>query len=141
MHSYVLITQQNEALETDIIEYGYNYTGELKDGKRNGKGKYTYQNGDVYEGMWSDDVKDGYGKLIFENDSKTYVGDFISGVFEGWGTLHILGGEKYEGEWKNGKKSGEGTYYYPFGNIYTGEWKDDKRNGKGTYIYPFGKNM
>ena len=62
-----LINAQNEALETDIIEYGYNYTGELKDGKRNGKGKYTYQNGDVYEGMWSDDVK---GSNVRLNEEK-----------------------------------------------------------------------
>ena len=34
-----LINAQKDSLEKDIIEYGYNYTGELKDGKRNGKGK------------------------------------------------------------------------------------------------------
>ena len=49
---FSLINAQKEFPEKDIIEYGYNYTGEMKDGKRNGQGKYTYQNGDVYEGMW-----------------------------------------------------------------------------------------
>ena len=37
------------------------YEGELKNGKRHGKGKYTYKDGDIYEGEFKDDKKDGYG--------------------------------------------------------------------------------
>ena len=33
------------------------YDGEYKDDKRNGRGKHTYANGDVYDGEWKDDKK------------------------------------------------------------------------------------
>ena len=37
----------------------------------------------------------------------TYVGSFSNDLFNGWGTLYIIGGEKYEGEWKNGNMNGQ----------------------------------
>ena len=90
-------SQSNES-ENDIIEYGFNYTGDFKDGKRHGRGRYIYPNGDTYDGYWVDDIRQGEGKLTYDNDSKTYVGNFVSDLFNGWGALHIIGGEKYEGE-------------------------------------------
>ena len=30
----------------------------------------------------------GEGKLTYDNDSKTYVGNFVSDLFNGWGALH-----------------------------------------------------
>ena len=117
-------SQSNDS-ENDIIEYGFNYTGDFKDGKRHGTGRYIYPNGDTYDGYWVNDIRQGEGTLTYDNDSKTYVGNFVSDLFNGWGALHIIGGEKYEGEWKDGKKHGEGTYYYPLGNTYIGDWVDD----------------
>ena len=64
----------------------------------------TYSHGDTYEGQWVDDIREGEGTFTYDNDGKTYVGDFVSDFFNGWGALHMIGGEKYEGEWKNGKK-------------------------------------
>ena len=83
----------------EIIRYGYNYKGELLDGNRHGEGIYYYVNGDIYEGNWKNNKKDGEGTLVYQNDSRTYVGQFKNDLFNGWGTLHIIGGEKYEGEW------------------------------------------
>ena len=113
----VMLSDNSES-KSDIIIFGHNYTGDLKDGKRHGNGKYIYQNGDTYEGMWANDKKEGEGILTYNNDRYTYVGTFINDLFNGWGTLYVIGGEKYEGEWKNGKMEGEGKYFYPFGNTY-----------------------
>ena len=33
-----------------------------------GKGKLLYKNGDVYEGDWKNDKRDGSGKLNYLND-------------------------------------------------------------------------
>ena len=66
------------------------------------------------------DKKEGEGTLTYNNDRYTYIGTFNNDLFNGWGTLYIIGGEKYEGEWKNGKMEGEGKYFYPFGNTYIG---------------------
>ena len=42
-----------------------------KDGKRNGKGTYTWKDGKKYVGEWKDDLPNGQGTLtaeiIFEN--------------------------------------------------------------------------
>ena len=33
------------------------YTGRIKNGKRDGQGKYAYENGDVFNGEWKNDIK------------------------------------------------------------------------------------
>ena len=52
------------------------------------EGTTKYTNGDVYEGQWHNDLKEGKGKMIRVN------------------------GEVYEGDWKNGKMHGYGTLTY-----------------------------
>ncbi len=39
------------------------YSGEFKNGLPDGKGKYTWPNGDVYEGGFKKGLKEGYGEL------------------------------------------------------------------------------
>ena len=92
------------------------YEGKLKEGKREGKGKMTYDNGDEYNGEWENDKKNGEGIYKYAN------------------------GDEYEGEWKNNKKNGEGIYKYANGDEYDGKWENDKKNGKGTYIYKKSNN-
>lgn len=41
--------------------------------KRNGIGVYTYDNGDQYDGEWMDGKRHGRGKMIYKN------GDFFLG--------------------------------------------------------------
>ena len=61
-----------------------------------------YSNGDIYEGLWVNDLKHGYGIL----EKKT--------------------GDKYYGHWNEGLKEGQGYYYYSeTGKIYLGEWHED----------------
>jgi len=40
---------------------GEKYTGQIKNGMRNGEGICHYKNGDKYDGEWNNDLRDGKG--------------------------------------------------------------------------------
>jgi hypothetical protein len=44
---------------------GASYTGEIRDGKANGKGKFSHANGDSYEGDFVNDQAHGFGEYIY----------------------------------------------------------------------------
>ncbi len=92
--------------------------------------KFTYDNGDVYEGQFYNDLKHGKGKYIWANGD-IYEGDFIDDQRTGKGKLSLSNGEVYEGDLKNGKKHGEGSYSWPNGDHYMGAWKNDVYHGIG----------
>ncbi len=50
----------------------------------NGKGKYTWPDGTVYDGDWKDDIKNGEGKSTYP-DGIVYEGDFKDGKMNGKG--------------------------------------------------------
>ena len=51
--------------DTDCV---LNYEGNMDiNGKKEGKGRITYRNGDKYEGEFKNNLKDGEGKYIFKN--------------------------------------------------------------------------
>jgi NIMA (never in mitosis gene a)-related kinase len=101
--------------ECKLIQDASRYSGKIVDGKKKGKGRYYYENGDKYDGEWDNNK------------------------FEGKGIYFYHSGAKYDGEWHNGNKNGKGTQYYVNGDKFEGEWKDDKRDGQGKYTYKDGK--
>jgi hypothetical protein len=70
-----------------IMGNTFDYIGDIKDRKPNGKGKITYISGDdegnVYEGEITDGVPDGYGKMTFSSQQnpriESYQGVFLYG--------------------------------------------------------------
>lgn len=81
---------------------GQIYSGDYQNGKRTGKGTYSYPSGLRYEG------------------------DFINGLFDGYGTLTYSDGSKYVGVFNVDKKNGAGTEYNTRGEVSrAGIWKDD----------------
>ena len=88
---------------------GTSYTGEWKDSKREGKGKYNYF-GEVYIGNWNDDRKSGMGEITHTN------------------------GDKYVGEWKYDMKIGIGLYTWKDGRMFNGTFFNDRMRGYGTFI-------
>ena len=94
-------------VETIRYDDGCVYTGQVVNGKRNGKGTMTWPNGDVYEGDFVDDIRTGKGKYIWGKDSEwagdIYVGDFV-----------------------DDKLNGIGTYTHADGRVKSGCWKDDE---------------
>lgn len=139
---------------------GERYSGEWKDGKKNGlgtlvepsgngifvgtwkdnnkvKGTLTRSNGDIYVGDWKNNKKDGQGTYSFK-DGQKYIGEWKDGFYNGHGTMIFSNGDSYTGEWKIGKQDGEGTYTYANGIKYSGVWVDGKQNDKGNYSIPKG---
>lgn len=145
----------------------YEGEGTLFTKKRQGKGKMTYANGEIYEGQWVDDVRCGQGELYlprtygktfgklysytgewkndklngfgtFTDSYTTYSGNFVDGKYNGRGTLtKKVGSLTYVGEFKGGLKSGTGSEKCPE-YTYTGEFAADKFHGKGKKTLPNG---
>ena len=72
------------------------YKGDLRNGKKHGRGVQIYADKSRYEGTWKNDMAHGYGKLEFAN------------------------GDVYEGTWLNDKAHGNGTYKHASGLVYKG---------------------
>jgi len=140
---------------TVIYPNCHKYKGQIKNGKRSGKGIYINSDGQKYNGDWLNNRYHGYGTLNF--NGKKYEGEFKNGKRNGkgihtckylkydgeWkndrqngiGTEYYCNGDKYEGEWKDGSPNGNGVEYYANGNKYEGEFKNGKREGKGSYMF------
>ena len=85
------------------------YVGERNAaGECEGRGKYVFADGDVYEGEWKANKQ------------------------EGRGISRYASGGVYEGEFKAGEKDGQGTYLYASGDIEVGFYKVDIRVGEGV---------
>ena len=70
--------------------------------QKHGFGKYTYSNGDIYLGLWSNDKQRGKGKIIYKN------GNIFEGVFD---EDNLQGGGTWSkwnisGQLKDGKLEG-----------------------------------
>ena len=74
------------------------YVGDIRNGKPNGQGTYTYPSGDQYVGEFKDGEYHGQGTFTFHDGSK-YVGEFKDGK--------VWNGKVYNGNFKykivNGK--------------------------------------
>lgn len=93
-------------------------------------GKYTYDDGAVYEGQWAQGVRDGHGRHV-EADGCTYDGQWRHDTAYGEGTLVHVDGDTYIGQWLSNSKHGRGTYVHRDGAEYVGEWVDDMQSGDG----------
>jgi hypothetical protein len=104
------------------------YEGQMKDGIREGYGKMTYTNGDIFEGEWN--LYRNKGKMTYTNGD-VYEGTLLSNKKSGEGKMIYTNGDVYEGEWHMDKKDGEGKMTYKNGQVYEGEWRTDEKHGKG----------
>jgi len=110
-----------------------------------GKGKYTDNIGNVYEGEMSNGKLNGMGKKTHK-DGSIDEGYFVNGILQK-GKQTTPDGFCYEGEFKNmelygaiiAQPSGKGKAKYDDGVIYEGDFKDGVPHGKGVMTYPDGK--
>ena len=123
-------TESAPKAKIERVEYDNgSYEGEMVNGSRHGKGKYTWNNGSEYEGDWVNGKRCGFG--VYRSYSKN----------EENGTTYLS--YIYEGEWKDSKQHGygvaKGYKVFPrFGHVfmkwsYDGPWVDDKKHGRGVY--------
>ena len=52
-----------------MFKNGESFEGVAKNGKQ-GYGIYHYANGNIYQGHWKDDLKNGIGTMIYPSGSK-----------------------------------------------------------------------
>lgn len=118
---------------------GNMYTGAFSDGKKHGEGVFLYNNGAKYEGEYCDDLKEGYGVYHYENGDE-YAGYWLNNKRHGKGTFthrDPKSGYTFEGEYLHNQKL-EGKQVYVDGSSYEGTYQADKKNGYGKYTYPDG---
>ncbi|MDD2917262.1 MAG: hypothetical protein PHH70_05450 [Candidatus Gracilibacteria bacterium] len=81
-------TPYNGTIKTPLdVGDGNTYSGEVKNGKLEGKGKYTLKSKDVYEGDFKNGNFEGKGKYTYENNGYTEEGiwkndDIYNGVMK-----------------------------------------------------------
>ena len=68
-----------------------------------GQGKFTWDDGRIYEGEYVDDKKHGHGKFIWP-DGKIYDGSWADGRQHGTGFYTSADGRTRQGEWIDGKR-------------------------------------
>ena len=70
------------------------YDGQFDAGVRHGIGTLKFANGDVYNGHWDGDVKEGKGVMTWASIGASYDGDFARGVMHGQGTYTFPDGSE-----------------------------------------------
>lgn len=147
------LTMNSESYEGDFVDgemtgygtyiyssiIGDRYEGFMKNGKRDGTGKYTWADGSTYEGGYKNDVKDGEGTFKWA-DGSSYSGNYKNDVKDGQGTFVFANGDKYEGTFVSDVREGTGTYTWKNGDYYTGEFKNNMMDGHGTYYWVSGRS-
>ena len=97
---------------------------------KNGKHTEVYENG-KYVGNFRKGLRDGKGTYTFTNGDK-YTGDWFNGERHGYGESSTIDGFKYKGEFFHDKMDGKGTLTFPDGDKYIGHFKEDAQDGVGT---------
>jgi hypothetical protein len=128
----------------------YEYKGQFKNGKRDGKGVMTWPGRapkddwgcfQMYDGDWKNDLVEGHGKILYTN-GHVYEGLFkngeklskrkVAGIDGYFGPATYYSGEVNE----KGKPDGYGNITSGhYRESYIGEFKDGARHGKGTMIF------
>ena len=155
----------HEKVNIKIYDFDNNfYSGNLKNGKKIGKGKVLYHDKNLtyigefnnglkegkgnlsskdskflYEGSWKNDKYDGEGSLLSPELGK-YIGSFKNGLFDGQGYLITPDKNTYKGSFLCGEKNGEGEYKLNDGHVYIGGFKNDLYHGNGK-LYDDKKNI
>ena len=113
------------------------YTGQRRDGRENGNGRYLGSDGSRYSGEWRDGLKHGHG-IYIAPEGHAYVGEYRDGLRHGRGSYVRTEGSRYAGEWRNGVQEGHGVAVWHDGSRYEGQLRDGKPEGQGTLTFADG---
>ena len=117
----------------EYVSKAFKYEGEFSDGLKQGRGVYTWDNGDRYEGGFAEDRPDGRGRYQFANGD-AYDGEVKAGVIVGRGSYTTKAGDVFDGSFVAGKPHGVGVYRFASGDRYEGEMVQGVMHGRGRYF-------
>ncbi len=124
-----------------IIGVKWRYYGDLVDGKAEGTGQMSWEDGDFYSGEFKNDVRHGKGIAIWL-DGTVHDGENENGKRNGMGVVfNIRKKWRYEGQYKDGKRNGSGIWHYEDGTFYIGGLENDKFQGFGTHLSADGRTV
>lgn len=127
----VHIIRLMEELKSYLTFVTEGYVGEKDEqGRKHGKGKFTWASGMTYEGDWVRDRYHGKGVLSYATGDR-YEGEFANSAFNGFGTLWYSSNGTYSGQWVNNLYHGQGEFVYPSGEHYKGGFANGVRHGEG----------
>jgi hypothetical protein len=89
------------SIDTLKLGSGAIYTGDIENGKANGRGIVVWPNGEKYTGEFQDSRPNGHGVYNWPDGDK-YEGEVKDNQLNGTGTLTHADGTKLSGLWKNG---------------------------------------
>jgi hypothetical protein len=114
------------------------YSGDYKDGVKEGTGRMVYPNGDIYDGSWVGNVMEGEGTYQYKASGDIYTGGFAGGKKSGAG-LYEFGkdGSVIKGSWVNGDVT-DGEWILKDAAVYKGSFKNGKPDGAGTIAFKSG---
>ncbi len=99
---------ENGARESDTERYSVF----LKSCLLTFKGKLSYASGDIYEGDWVDNLRNGFGRMHYKSPFLA-----LSNC--------LRTGNVYDGEWRNGQRHGRGKMsWVHLHESYDGEWSE-----------------
>lgn len=111
---------------------GDEYDGCFRNGKRHGFGVYTeFVTKHQYEGDWVDDMRHGNGILSSKHHGYIYDGEWEHDMRSGRGHSSLKNAESYTGEWRDNCFHGSGIYMNASGDLYDGEWRHGVKDGVG----------
>uniref|UniRef100_A0A8C7JT15 Alsin Rho guanine nucleotide exchange factor ALS2 n=1 Tax=Oncorhynchus kisutch TaxID=8019 RepID=A0A8C7JT15_ONCKI len=122
-----------------ILNKSDRYQGHWRDGKMHGFGTYRYATGQVYEGSFHENIRQGHGMLssgkLIGSSSSVFVGQWLQDKKMGYGVFDdITRGEKYMGLWSDDQRQGSGVVVTQFGLYYEGTFSDNKMMGTGLLV-------
>lgn len=114
-----------------------NYSGEIKDGLKDGHGKMKFNNSDYYSGNWQNDLFHGLGKMIYA-DNSVYEGQWDKGMKNGSGQMTYSNGDHFSGYWSQNRIQ-NGTLSKGNGETLSGEFNEKGILVSGTHKKPNGE--
>jgi hypothetical protein len=116
------------------------YEGEFVQGLPQGKGTYTWADGESFVGSFDKGIPQIPHSGCYVADPRLrgrYQGTCLNAKAHGRGKA--TGIDIYEGEFSNGLTDGQGTYVWSNGDRYIGQFKAGQANGRGVMKYGDGK--
>eukprot|EP00440_Ansanella_granifera_P050266 gb/GFBE01054483.1/.p1 GENE.gb/GFBE01054483.1/~~gb/GFBE01054483.1/.p1 ORF type:complete len:482 (+),score=80.86 gb/GFBE01054483.1/:1-1446(+) len=94
---------------------------------------HRFQSGAVYQGQWSGNQREGFGKQTWP-DGARYEGFWSGSSANGPGRFRFPDGSVYLGQWRGNRFHGLGAYYTADGSAYRGQWVHGLCEGLGVEI-------